>query len=262
VQRPLDFEKEYNRNLNDAAVFHHPESSDGKFTNDGGYNQVVVFDENQVHIIGDENDLKLAKEFNAKYDAELAALNITLTQTSQSTQEGIKQGVQELFDSNPELANQVYSALGFKQNNTIEDKLKSFFNQFGFQFKEGDSSTDLLQKIIYTSKEDNNVFIDNSVKALSQLLLANTNIDFNKLQDLIEETSEFKNLLKNSSEYVKNTHQYLKDGNRIPMEEWVSYIKEYNKIGEITINGKQTFGNGKKVASYNVATNPTKDKIK
>jgi hypothetical protein len=112
----------------------------------------------------------------------------------------------------------------------VEENLKTFFTQFGFQFKEGDSSTDLLQKIIYTSKEDNNVFIDNSVKALSQLLLANTNIDFNKLQDLIEETSEFKNLLKNSSEYVKNTHQYLKDGNRLPMEEWLSYIKEYNKI--------------------------------
>jgi hypothetical protein len=112
----------------------------------------------------------------------------------------------------------------------VEENLKTFFTQFGFQFKEGDSSTDLLQKIIYTSKEDDNIFIDNSVKALSQLLLANTNIDFNKLQDLIEETSEFKNLLKNSSEYVKNTHQYLKDGNRLPMEEWLSYIKEYNKI--------------------------------
>lgn len=63
VQRPSDFEKEYNRKENDAAVFHHPESSDGKFKNEGGYNQVVVFDKNQVHIIGDENDINKAKEF-------------------------------------------------------------------------------------------------------------------------------------------------------------------------------------------------------
>ena len=81
VQRPLDFEKEYDKDVNDAAIFHHPESSDGKFTNEGGYNQVVVFDENQVHIIGDENDLKLAKEFNAKYDAELASPKIQPTTT-------------------------------------------------------------------------------------------------------------------------------------------------------------------------------------
>jgi hypothetical protein len=30
---------------------------------------------------------------------------------------GIKPGVQELFNSNPELANQVYEALGFTQKN-------------------------------------------------------------------------------------------------------------------------------------------------
>jgi len=81
------------------------------------------------------------------------------------------------------------------RSNTLESKLKTFFNGFGFQFKEGDSSTDLLNKIIYTSNKDSSVFIDNSVKALSQLLLANTNIDFHKLEDLIEDTPEFKKLL-------------------------------------------------------------------
>lgn len=65
VQRPSDFENQYDRKNNDAAVFHHPESSDGKFTNQGGYNQIVVFDENRVHIIGDENDINKAKEFLA-----------------------------------------------------------------------------------------------------------------------------------------------------------------------------------------------------
>jgi len=86
VQRPSDFEKEYDRKNNDAAVFHHPESSDGKFTNEGGYNQVVIFNENQVHIIGDENDMIKAKEF------------------IEGKQSIIKSGVPELFESNPELA--------------------------------------------------------------------------------------------------------------------------------------------------------------
>jgi hypothetical protein len=122
-----------------------------------------------------------------------------------------------------------------EENNNVEEKLKTFFTQFGFQFKEGDSSTDLLQKIIYTNKEDSSAFIDNSVKVLSQLLLANSNIDFNKLQDLAEETLEFKDLLKNSSEYIKNTHQYLKQGNRLPMQEWISYIKEYDKLKNTVI---------------------------
>jgi hypothetical protein len=142
----------------------------------------------------------------------------------------IKPGVEELFESNPKLANAVYEAAGIKQDNTLESNLKTFFSNFGFQFKEGESSTDLLNKIIYTSNKDSSVFIDNSVKALSQLLLANTNIDFHKLENLIEDTPEFKKLLNNSSDYLKTTHKFLKEGNRIPMEEWVSYIKEYNKI--------------------------------
>lgn len=111
-----------------------------------------------------------------------------------------------------------------------EDKLKTFFNSFGFTFKEGESSTDLLHKIIYTSNKDSSIFINNSVKAISQLLLANSNIDFHKLERLIEETVEFKKALNESSDYIKETYKFLKDGNRIPIEEWVSYIKKYNKL--------------------------------
>lgn len=148
---------------------------------------------------------------------------------SQKSQKRLNQ-IQDIFNENPELANSVYEALGFEGNNSLENKLKVFFNQFGFQYKEGESSTDLLNKIIYTSKKDNSVFIDNSVKALSQLLLANTNIDFHKLESLIEDTPEFKKLLSNSSDYLKTTHKFLKDGNRIPIEEWIAYIKQYNKI--------------------------------
>lgn len=72
VQTPSKFKEQYNETVNDAAVFHHPESSDGKFTNNGGYNQVVVFDENQVHIIGDFADLKQAQEFIDKQSPKQA----------------------------------------------------------------------------------------------------------------------------------------------------------------------------------------------
>jgi hypothetical protein len=125
----------------------------------------------------------------------------------------IEPDVQQLFDPN-----------------NVEGRLKSFFDQFGFQYKEGDLSTDLLNKIIYVNRNDSSLFINNSVKALSQLLLANTNVDFNVLEKLIEDTPEFKKMLSESSDYVKSTHKFLKDGNRIPMEEWVSYIKDYNNI--------------------------------
>ena len=120
-------------------------------------------------------------EFINKSDKLTNLFNAIDSYSSKSTE--IKPGVSELFESNPELANQVYEALGFEQSKTLESKLKTFFNNFGFQFKEGESSTDLLNKIIYTSSKDSSIFINNSVKALSQLLLANSNIDFNKLEN-------------------------------------------------------------------------------
>jgi hypothetical protein len=43
----------------------------------------------------------------------------------QKSPTAVKPGVQELFDSNPELANQVYESLGFKQNNNSSIKIAS-----------------------------------------------------------------------------------------------------------------------------------------
>jgi hypothetical protein len=163
----------------------------------------------------------------------LRVINIEKTDNAYDQAVSLVNSILETSVSAEEFNDQVnyrLEAAGFEQSNTVESKLKTFFNSFGFQFKEGDSSTDLLSKIIYTSSKDSSVFINNSVKALSQLLLANTNIDFHRLEGLIENTPEFKKLLSNSSDYVKTTHKFLKDGNRIPMQEWVSYIKDYNKI--------------------------------
>ena len=68
---------------------------------------------NQTHI----------DKINAKYDAELAALEGNKSTTNDEykldyliNKTPIKAGVEELFDSNPELANQVYESLGFNKN--------------------------------------------------------------------------------------------------------------------------------------------------
>ena len=56
----------------------------------------------------------ISQEINAKYDAELNALESkqeVVEETKLST--NVKEGVTELFESNPELANSVYEALGF-----------------------------------------------------------------------------------------------------------------------------------------------------
>lgn len=61
----------------------------------------------------DEDKVK-QDEIDAKYNAELAKLKGTPTTT-------VKTGVSELFESNPELANDVYEALGFKQTITQDN---------------------------------------------------------------------------------------------------------------------------------------------
>jgi hypothetical protein len=120
--------------------------------------------------------------------------------------------------------------LDIDENLTKKEKLTKFFTQFGFKFEEGDLSTDLLKKIIYVNKNDNELFINNSVKALSQLLLANTNIDFNKLKNLIENTEEFKSLLNNSTTEFKNNYYHINSGNKIPINDYRIYQKDYENI--------------------------------
>jgi hypothetical protein len=70
---------------------------------------------------------KSKDKINAKYDAELAALEGNKSTTNDEykldyliNKTPIKAGVEELFESNPELANSVYEALGFKSEKTIE----------------------------------------------------------------------------------------------------------------------------------------------
>jgi hypothetical protein len=62
---------------------------------------------------------KRKSEVNAKYDAELRALEEQYNQSNQSI--GVKE-VEKLFDENPELANQVYEALGINVTQLKEDE--------------------------------------------------------------------------------------------------------------------------------------------
>ena len=130
------------------------------------------------------------------------------------------------------------SAIDFSQTqknapiNSLEfnKKLESFFNNFGISFKEGDSSVDILRKIAFINPETaDKDYIDSSAKLLIQLLQASPNINFENLQNLIEQTDDFKKSIK-AQPNIEKIYDYLKAGNRIPMNEWVSYIAEYNKI--------------------------------
>jgi hypothetical protein len=80
-------------------------------------------DEWYEQIIG-KTEQEVEDKINAKYDAELKALKDKKSQAVTTNVESEKakktdierrKGVSELFESNPELANQVYEALGFKE---------------------------------------------------------------------------------------------------------------------------------------------------
>ena len=63
---------------------------------------IVVFEPEQVHILGSKQDIQGFKEF------------------VQGKPKSVKPGVEELFESNPKLSNAVYEALGFNFRYTSE----------------------------------------------------------------------------------------------------------------------------------------------
>ena len=61
VQTPREFEKQYDKKTNDGALFHHPNSKK-PITADSA-DQVVVFEPEQIHILGSKEDIEGFKEF-------------------------------------------------------------------------------------------------------------------------------------------------------------------------------------------------------
>jgi hypothetical protein len=93
----------------------------------------------------------------------------------------IKPGVQELFDGNPELANQVYEALGFKEKNQVGEnafnttinfdlnKIRAKSGKLGEQGATSDGIRDLLK---YVGVDLTNVNTE-SIKAMADYLKSN-----------------------------------------------------------------------------------------
>ncbi len=80
----------------------------GEFTK-----QQVVFEPEQIHILGSKQDIKGFKNWvssTPQSTNDEYKLDYLINKTP------IKAGVEELFESNPELANSVYEALGFNKN--------------------------------------------------------------------------------------------------------------------------------------------------
>ncbi len=61
VQTPSKFEEQYDRKTNDAALFHHPNSK--KPATADSADQVVVFEPEQIHILGNKQDVEGFKQF-------------------------------------------------------------------------------------------------------------------------------------------------------------------------------------------------------
>lgn len=104
-----------------------------------------------------------------------------------------KPGVTELFESNPELANAVYEALGFKQRNQVGEnsfntvvnfdlnKIRSVSGKLGEQGATSDGIRDLLK---YVGVDLTNVNTE-SIKAMADYLRSNPS-ERNKVLDLLK----------------------------------------------------------------------------
>ncbi|MFA6621651.1 MAG: hypothetical protein WCV43_04800, partial [Candidatus Caldatribacteriota bacterium] len=96
---------------------------------DNGYYLIQVSDDISNEIVKEAGEIKAINDVivpKGKYKIQHITESDTSFTESKLLGEGytspIKQGVSELFESNPELANEVYEALGFGQENNIEAK--------------------------------------------------------------------------------------------------------------------------------------------
>ena len=106
-----DFEEFSARLEHEKTAIRKERKEDGLISVADENTEYVVEESEQIHILGSKKDVEGFKEF-----------------VTQPTTQSVKSGVSELFESNTELANQVYESLGFKQeltfiksDNTIDD---------------------------------------------------------------------------------------------------------------------------------------------
>ena len=97
VQTPREFEKQYDKESNDAALFHHPNSK--KPANRDSADQVVVFEPEQIHILGSKQDIEGFKKFVQSGKSKNVLYSIR-TKTTEEISKGIDP---ELMKSDREL---------------------------------------------------------------------------------------------------------------------------------------------------------------
>ena len=135
-------------------------------TNDFVKTDIPVLTKNYAGIGSSTNETEIGKQAIRDVYVKTFA-----TPTTQSTE--IKPGVQELFDSNPELANKVYEALGFGINKlTSKIKHPSFNTQKEYYLAKNISSL-LIDIVKFTTDDD--------TKVLAKSILEIPNIDKIKL---------------------------------------------------------------------------------
>jgi hypothetical protein len=104
VQTPSKFEEQYDRKNNDAVLFHHPESK--KPATADSADQIVVFEPEQIHILGNKQDIEGFKKFSTQPQAPKSLNNLE-----------IPDNIQEL--NNPNRVKQIFK-FGIKNFGTIE----------------------------------------------------------------------------------------------------------------------------------------------
>ena len=122
--------KQYDKNANDGALFHHPNSK--KPASSDSADQVVVFEPKQIHILGNKQDIKDFKKFVKESSKEVAKVKakpktIIKNQNVNTTPSGFK------GELNMDLINDINKSLkraGFKPVNTTPEEIKKIKNWY------------------------------------------------------------------------------------------------------------------------------------
>ncbi len=200
VQTPSKFEEQYNRKVNDAALFHHPNSKKPPYKDSA--DQVVIFNPEQVHILGSKEDIEGFKEFINKEEQpqEVPTLNlIKLKNLSEKIKEEYDvetKMLNKILGINGEVSNayydldknQIYITSNTTENELLSAALESFLlNNTDVEV------TDLLYDM-FTEISDRESFKYNNEIDFIQGLFTNPKLK-EKLSKLDAKSEKYNNLL-------------------------------------------------------------------
>ena len=162
VQKPLETDmNKANTNIslnnNDSAIVTFGEDLAGLnevYQNPNEIAEIVIKESNQIHILGSKQDIEGFKQWNSR-----------------------QQQVSELFESNPELANEAYEALGFGNLLSLEDILKEYTKNLFHTYLKNNPNGNITEFKLYIASIKK--LIDEKGKILTKELidLLNNNED-------------------------------------------------------------------------------------